>query len=144
MMIIFFTTILYNTFVAKAKKKRNSLPVHALPIILSVLLLVLLVITYQVTLADKYYPLTFVGNTNISFLTEGQAIRKVDSIFQKRLTQKLQFGFAQGVFTVDLATSSAALDYSALDQNFKDSHKDFITFFTQSSKPPCPPFCPFS
>ncbi len=86
-------------------------------------------------MSDKYYPLTFVGDTNISFLTKGQAIREVQSNFQKRAEQKLTFSTpsaSQSAFTIDLATSSASLDYSALDENFKNSHKNLFTFFANS------------
>lgn len=75
--------------------------------------------------ANKYYPFTFVGNTNISFLTEGQAIRLVQSNFQKRAQQKLQFNPAatnSGSLTIDLATSSATLDFTELTENFENSH----------------------
>ncbi|MDO8576986.1 MAG: VanW family protein [Candidatus Daviesbacteria bacterium] len=109
---------------AKAKKKSHFRLVkqNLLPIILSILFLVLTAIAYQIIMADKYYPLTFVGSTNISFLTEGQAIRKLQSNFQQRLKQKLQLGS----FTVDPATASANLDYSTLSSGFKDSHQGIV------------------
>lgn len=85
---------------------------------------------------DRYYPLTFVGNTNISFLTEGQAIRAIQSNFQKRSNQKLSFNTAQDTVTLDIATASATLDYSDMHKNFENSHKDFFTFFTNSAISP--------
>ncbi len=84
-------------------------------------------------MSDKFYPLTFVGNTSVSFLTKGQAIRSVQTDFQKRSDQKLSFNYAFGSVTLDLATSSASLNYSALDENFKNTHKDYLTFFTKST-----------
>ncbi len=84
-------------------------------------------------MADKYYPLTFVGSTNISFLTQGQAIRAVQVSFQKRSNQKLSFDYAQGSATLDLATASATLNYSAITADFDNSHKGFLTFFTKST-----------
>lgn len=118
---------------AKSKKKSNFsfLKQTITPIILSTVFLVLLVI-YQLVLANKYYPLTQVGDTNISFLTKGQAIRLVESNFQKRSQQKLQFSFPQGSFTVDLATSSASIDYSALEQTFSNIHTGSIIFFSNT------------
>lgn len=109
---------------------------NLLPACLTVILLVLIFVTYQVIMADKYFPLTFVGNTNISLLTKGQAIRTVQSVFQKRIDQKLQFAFAQGAFTVDLATASAQIDYSALDENFKTSHSGSFVLFLKSKIEP--------
>ena len=118
-----YTLKLYNGSVAK-KIKKNFLPVF-----LSIVLFILIIIAYQVIFSDKYYPFTFVGETNITFLTEGQAIRKVQSNFQNRLKHKLPFEWAQGNFNIDLATSAATLDYSSLDKNFKDTHKNY-TFFS--------------
>ncbi|MBI2330475.1 VanW family protein [Candidatus Daviesbacteria bacterium] len=112
-------------------KTKKSAP-YLLPIILSVLLFVLIFITYQIFLADKYYPLTLVGNINISFLTEGQAINKIRSTFQNRAQQKLIFEFAQGSATVDLATSSAILDYSTLEENFKQTHANLFAPFANA------------
>lgn len=124
-----YTPKLYNSGMAKAEKS-SSFKIF-LPVILSALLLVLIIITYQTMMADKFYPQTYVGSTNISFLSEGQAIRKVQSDFQNRARQKLQFNSALAsssaqTFTVDLSTSSATLDYSALDENFKVSHNSTI------------------
>ncbi len=79
--------------------------------ILAVILLILTTFAYQVFMTDKYYPITKVGDTNISFLTQGQAIRKVQARLEQRMEQKLRFD----TFTIDLATSSAKIDYSALD-----------------------------
>ncbi len=120
---------------AKAKKKLpfQILKKNLLPIILSVLLFILIIITYLITISDKYYPLTFVGDTNISFLTEGQAIKLVQANFQKRARQKLSFTLSTGsasAFTIDLATSSAALDYTALDKNFQINHN--VSFWHQA------------
>ena len=74
-MLFNYTLIRYNIGVAKTKKT----PQNLLPVFLSVVLLLLTLIAYQVSLADKYFPLTFVGDTNISLLTKGRAIRKVQS-----------------------------------------------------------------
>lgn len=85
-------------------------------------MLLLTFTTYQVIISNKYYPLTFVGNTNISFLTEGQSIRKIQNNFDKRAKQVLQFNFNSKSFNIDLATSSAKLDYQALGQAFSSQH----------------------
>lgn len=98
---------------SKVKKK-------FLQIILSILLSSLIIFAYQQFLEDKFYPLTYVGDTNISFLTEGQAVRQLQSNFEIRSQQKLSFESTRGSFTIDLATSSANLDYSALDTTFQN------------------------
>lgn len=112
-----------------AKSKKKSPPKliklvkqNLLPIVLSILLFILVILTYQIIMVDRYYPFTLAGNINISFLTEGQAIRKVQTNFDQRAKQKLQFDD----FTIDLATSSASLDYSGLADTFKTSHQGTV------------------
>ncbi len=107
---------------SKQKKPLLKLRVNIVPFILSLILFILIVLAYILFITDKYYPRTFVGDTGISFLTQGQAIRKLEGKFNQRTGQKLQFNSVFGTFTVDLATSSASLDYTSLDQVFKDSH----------------------
>lgn len=123
-----------------SKAKKNFLP-----IVLSVLLSSLIIFAYQQFLEDKFYPLTYTGDTDISFLTEGQATGLVEARFQERAKQKLSFNSSQDLFTIDLATSSAALDYSSLDYNFSTSHygaiwnrviKQLQTLITPSSLTP--------
>ena len=87
-------------------------------------------------MTDKYYPLTYAGDTNVSFLTEGQAIRKVDANFQERLKQKLQFYSGENLYTFDLATASATLDYSEVAENFRESHKSWLIFFSTARLAP--------
>lgn len=103
-------------------KKLKSLKHYIIPGILGAVLLMLILTTYQIVVENKYYPLTYVGNINISFLTEGQAIRKIQDKFDQRSNQKLQFIYKQEVFTIDIATASANLDYSAMEQAFNNSH----------------------
>ncbi len=99
------------------KKTFKKIVSYLVPTILSIILLILLVLTYQVVLSDKYYPLTYVGDTNLSFLTQGQAIRKLQASFNNRTTRQLNFTYSQGVFNIDIATASATLDYSILDSS---------------------------
>lgn len=113
---------------AKAKKKLH-LKINVLPIILFIILSLLAIFTYQIILADKYYPFTFVGDTNISFLTQGRAIQKVEASLQKRTEHTLQFSANQGSFAIDLATASAKIDYSALDQTANHKNQIQTLFF---------------
>lgn len=89
---------------------------HSLPAILLLTLAILLFTLYQTFIANKFYPLTFVGSANVSFMTEGHAIKKIQNNFLQRSAQKLQFGYNNNSFTIDLATSSAGIDYTALDE----------------------------
>ncbi|MBU1031802.1 VanW family protein [Patescibacteria group bacterium] len=119
---------------AKAKKF-SILKKNLLPIILSLLLFILIILTYQVFMQDKFYPLTYVGNMNISFLTKAQAQKAIEANFQKRAQDKLAFNYPQGIFTVDLATSSAALDYTPVYEASNNSHKNLCFFVFQKIKP---------
>lgn len=117
------TCLLYNTTVAKSKAKKASLlKRNMLPGFLSVLFLVLTFLIYQQFILNRFYPLTFVGNNNISLLTQSQTVRKLQGSFQNRSNQKLQFNSPQRSFTIDLATSSAALDYSQITENYTNTH----------------------
>ena len=112
---------------AKVKDKKNNLiknighltRINLLPIILSALLLILIVITYQVVLMDKFFPFTFVDDTNISLLTQSEAKRILQAKFDRRVQAKLNFDS----FTIDLTTSSASLDYDILEQTFAVGHQ---------------------
>lgn len=119
---------------AKAKKTL-SFKLPLLPMTLSIILLILTFLTYQIMLANKYYPFSFVGDTNISFLTQGQAIRKVEAKFNQRITQKLQFNSPQGPFTIDLATSSASLNYSSLEAGLKNQKQLQSLIFVSKISP---------
>ncbi|HCB23389.1 TPA: hypothetical protein DEP06_06245 [Candidatus Daviesbacteria bacterium] len=106
---------------------------YALPATLFFILIALFILTYQVIFQDKFLPFTYVGDTNITFLTKAQAQRVVSSKFNQRANEKLQFDG----FTIDLATSSARLDYSSLNEVFQTSHKEQLKtlFFNASAKP---------
>lgn len=114
---------------AKAKKKLPPPTIipyfikkNLLPIALSVLLFLLSITTYQVIMANRYYPLSFIGNTNVSFLTQNQAKRLVQTNFLQRSQQKLVFNWAEKEITIDIATASASLDDSSLDEAFNSTH----------------------
>lgn len=102
-----------------AKAKWKIIKLNLLPAFLFILLIILTILTYQVIMIDKFYPQTIVSDTSISFLTSDQARQKLEEIFAKRTQQKLEFHSTQGTFIVDLATASANLDYSVLDDTFK-------------------------
>ncbi len=115
----------------KSSKFLKKLQKYSLPITLATILFVVTILTYQVIIKSKYYPRTLVGSTNVSFLTEGQAIRKLQTQFDYQTSQKLNFSFPQGTFEIDLATSSAKLDYSALTTGFEESHMGTFLVFLQ-------------
>jgi len=102
--------------------KQTKLKKYLVPIVLSIILFILIILTYELMIADKYYPRTFAGDTNISFLSQGQAIRALQAKFDQRTKQKLSFTSGENTFTIDIATASASLDYSVLSSAFNSSH----------------------
>lgn len=111
------------------KTKKNFLKKnkkYIFPGLLSFILFILIIATYQVLISERFYPFTFVGDTNISFLTKGQSIQKLQSKFNKRSGDKLQFNYDQKSYEVDISTSSARLDYFAFDSNFSQTHSGSV------------------
>src|SRR3989338_2983360 len=82
---------------------------NLLPVILSVILLILLFFLYQMFIFDKFYPLTFIGNINVSFLNYQDAFRVTSANFEKRAQNRLTFTLDNKSFEIDLATSSASI-----------------------------------
>ncbi len=94
-----------------------------LPIALLCLLLLLVFLTYQNIFADKFFPRTFVGDSQVTFLTVSQTKQVFINKFNSRSSQKLTFSSQFGQFEIDLATASAKLDYSQIEEGFKLGHQ---------------------
>lgn len=103
----------------KGRKLTKYLKKYSLPFILFTVLIVLIILTYQVILADKFSLFSFVGDTNVSLLTPTQAMQAFEGKFNQRINSKLQF---DQNFTIDLATSSAKINYSPLTLAFNNQH----------------------
>ncbi len=106
-----------------------------MPVTLSYLLLILLLLTYQVIIMDRFYPITMVGDQNISFLTPDQAIQKINQAFQKRSKDQISFNPSTNsgqIFQIDLATSSTTLDSQPIRESFKSEHSG--NFFAHINK----------
>lgn len=101
-----------------AKLKLKKLTTALLPTTLFILLIIFIFLNYQVIFQHRYFPRTFIGDTEISIMTQSQAIRVLSLKFEQRANQKLQFD----QFNIDLATSSAKIDYLVLDEAFKIGH----------------------
>ncbi|MBI2597442.1 VanW family protein [Candidatus Daviesbacteria bacterium] len=110
----------------KSKTNNFKLNNYLISTLLAIILFFLIGLAYQLFISNKHFYQTFVGDTNISFLTEGQAIRKLQSKIDLRSKQKLQFGYAQGSFEIDISNSSPLLDYSSLNSTFKTVHSGTI------------------
>ncbi len=121
--------------VAKAKSKKLGKPLkkialflkeNPLPLILTAILFSLLILLYQTFINDKFYPLTYVGSSNISFLTKGQAIRIIENELSQKASEKLPFNYEDQTFTIDLATSSASIDYTSFDEALSKQQTGYI------------------
>lgn len=103
------------------KIRLKKIKKYSLPFILSLSLITLLIVTYQVILADKYYPQTYIGDTNISFLTKSQAQSILENKFNQRLSQSLQFSSQDGNFTINLSPEIVEVDHQKSLQQAQDA-----------------------
>lgn len=95
------------------------LKANLLLVVLILVLATLSLATYQIVFSDKFFPRTYVGDTDITFLTKVQAKKVLDARFSQRANQKLAFTSSEGEFEIELSETSASLDYSAVDQGFE-------------------------
>lgn len=100
----------------------NFLRKNRLPILLSIILLILTFFTYQIFVAERFYPLTFSGETNISFLNPNQAIQKIDNQIINRAEGRLDFTFGQKSLNLNLTNTIKDIDYSNLEEAFIKTH----------------------
>lgn len=112
----------------KKNKKKINLNKALIPFIFLAVFLITIFFSYEWVLQDKYLPLTYIGNINVSFLTKAQATQVLESKFSQRKNQKLKLN--EG-FVIDLATSSAKIDYSVIDSAFL--HKGQLQTFVFKS-----------
>lgn len=115
-------TVLLFSLTQFLKPVTKKFTAHLLSTFLSLMLITLGFLLYDLFMEDKFYPFTFVGDTPISFLTLGQSESILSDKLYQRSNQKLEFRHLQKVYSINLATASANLDYSILEQKFKKSH----------------------
>lgn len=113
--------------VAKKKSYKNVLPIS-----LSFILFILTFLTYQIIVLDKFYPLTYLGDVNISLLTPKQAVFKYDQVFNARAQNQLQVVYGDNNFYINLATASAKISYDILYEEFDNAHQG--TFWQKVGK----------
>lgn len=89
---------------------------------LFIILIALFILAYQAIFQDKFFPQTFIGDTNITFLTKSQAIGVLSAKFNQRINQKLNFSLNNQHFTLDLTTASIRIDYQVIDRAFLPTH----------------------
>ncbi len=106
-------------------KLKKYLKVYSLPAILTLLLILVSLITFEVYYEDKFFPRTKVGDIDIGLLTKTQSFSKINSRFKERSSQKLKLNYNNSTFEIDLATSSAQIDTAtALNVAFLSGHEE--------------------
>lgn len=104
------------------KIKRGKIKGYLLPLILSFILVILLLYSYDLFMEDKFYPFTFIGDTRISFLTLDQAINIYSDKIGQRSKQILEFHHGQNLHALDLKNISLKTDHSILKEEFEKTH----------------------
>ncbi|QQG43728.1 MAG: VanW family protein [Candidatus Daviesbacteria bacterium] len=74
----------------------------------------LLIITYEVIFADKFYPRTFVGEVEITGRTVPQVQQLLSEHLESRLNNKLDFVYQNKTYSVDLAKAAVSLNSQQL------------------------------
>ena len=88
-------------------------------------LVILLIITYQVIFSDKFFPRIYIGDTNITFLTQTQAQRLLESKFSSRLNTLLSLNYQGQSYIIDLTT--VEINYSpSLDEATNYGHQETL------------------
>ncbi len=82
----------------------------------------LILITYEVFIWDRFYPLTYIGNTNITFLTPNQAAVKIENNIKNRLNQTLVFDHPQGQVSINLDGITLQIDHAPMLEVFTNIH----------------------
>lgn len=79
--------------------------------------------SYYVYISDRFVPVTYIGNSNVSFLTKPDAYQKITDDISSRTNSVLKFQFQENSFTVDMPTANPNVNYSkALDKAFSVGH----------------------
>ncbi len=115
--------------VAKSSKKsggrfKKFLGKFATSSLILISTITILLALFESAFADKYFPQTFIGDTNVSLLTRAQATRAVSAKFSQRKQAKLQIEGRN--FTIDLSSTPAKIDYSVIDLAFLNGHSGFL------------------
>lgn len=99
----------------KKVKALSKIIIKPIDLLLVLLSLIFFSLAYQIALSDKFYPLVFIGDTNISLLIRSDAAKILNSRFQQRL-QILEFDYQGKKITVDF--SAQFNPNKALDEAF--------------------------
>lgn len=90
----------------KFKKKHLR---RAFPAGLTFILIILCIITFEVIFENKFFPRTYLGDSNLTFLTKTQGYQLIDGRIAQRLQSKLDLNLNGEKYTVDLSNASAKI-----------------------------------
>ncbi|MDP3974348.1 MAG: VanW family protein [Candidatus Daviesbacteria bacterium] len=99
---------------------------YLIPISLFIILVFLLILTYQVFMQNKFFPRTLIGDSDISFLTYSQAANKLSRHLSQRMQQTLSFQYQEKTYDIDLIKTSPKFDYSILDKALVVGHNNHL------------------
>ncbi|MBI2600581.1 VanW family protein [Candidatus Daviesbacteria bacterium] len=102
-----------------------------LPALLFLTLVILSFITFQAIFENKFFPRTYIGDANLTFLTKPQVLQNIQNKFTERSLNKLQFLSQDKVYGIDLIKINPTIDYSIVDQAFFPGHQN--SFFEKLS-----------
>jgi vancomycin resistance protein YoaR len=115
----------FKTLKFKSPFKKLNFSKVVLPIILLIILTISILATYQTIFEDKFFPITFIGDSNVTFLNKTQAYQVLKTKTEQRLTSNINFNYNNQTYSINLATASANLAYSfAIDNAFMLGHSE--------------------
>ena len=104
----------------KLFKNLHKTKLAILPTFLLIVLICSLLATFEVLFEDKFFPGSYIGDTNLVYLTKAEAYSVLNAKFEQRKSQQLAFQYSSNTYQIDLATSSAVVSFDhAIEQVFK-------------------------
>lgn len=74
-------------------------------------ILIAAILLFEAIFIDKFYPRVFLGDTHLMLLTKLDAGKILSGKYQDRASQKIELSANNQNFTIDLATTSANIDF---------------------------------
>lgn len=95
-----------------------------LNVVLVILLFILALVLYQTVFLHKYYPLTYIGNNNVTFLTKEQAFNLLQSQLNQRIQQPLNLTYDNQNYVLNFSPTDIEVNYmNTVQQTFSKGHE---------------------
>lgn len=95
---------------------------RSIPFLLSIVLVILLIILYQVIFQNRFFPGVYIGDSNLTYLTKKEAIQVLSAKFDKRASQTLNFTFKDQKFSISLSDNVSVKFSKSVDEAFDAGH----------------------